>query len=380
MKPGTSTLLDGFSRRSFLKLSGAASAAIALNVSTEIAFAQAAEPEHSGNAVMINRNENPLGPTLGARQAAASILTQGGRYRGDLTAEFTKNYADFLGIKPEYVKVFPGSSGPLHYAILAFCSPKRSFVMGDPGYEAGTYAAKAAGARLVAVPLTSNYSHDVKAMLAAAPDAGLFYICTPNNPTGTLTSHSDIEYLVEKKPAGSVVMIDEAYLHFCDGTSAMDLVMADKDVIVLRTFSKIYGMAGLRCGAVVARPDMLTAINARNGYDLMPITAVAAAAASIKDPDLVPQRRNINTALRESMFEWMSSNGYKYIPSQTNFFLVDTKRPAKDAIEAMALQDVVIGRSWPIMPNYARITIGTRPEMEKFKTAFKNVMDGKAMG
>ena len=119
------------------------------------------------------------------------------------------------------------------------------------------HAAGIAGARVVKVPLTSNYSHDVRAMLAQAPDAGLFYICTPNNPTGTLTSHSDIEYLVEHKPQGSVVMVDEAYIHFADGTtSAIDLVKAGKDVIVLRTFSKIYGMAGLRCGFSIARPDL----------------------------------------------------------------------------------------------------------------------------
>ena len=114
-----------------------------------------------------------------------------------------------------------------------------------------------AGARVVKVPLTKTYAHDVRAMLAAAPDAGVFYICTPNNPTGTLTSHADVEYLLANKPKNSIVLVDEAYIHFCDAPSAIDLVKAGKDIIVLRTFSKLYGMAGLRCGFAIARPDLM---------------------------------------------------------------------------------------------------------------------------
>ena len=107
---------------------------------------------------------------------------------------------------------------------------------------------------MVKVPLTKTYAHDVKAMLAAAPDAGVFYVCTPNNPTGTLTSHSDIEYLVENKPKGSIVLVDEAYIHFSDAPSVMDLVKAGKDVILLRTFSKIYGHGGLALWSGIRPP------------------------------------------------------------------------------------------------------------------------------
>ena len=114
---------------------------------------------------------------------------------------------------------------------------------------------------MVNVPLTRTYAHDVRAMLAAAPDAGVFYICTPNNPTGTLTSHDDVEYLLAHKPKGSVVLVDEAYIHFCDAPSTIDLVKAGKDIIVLRTFSKLYGMAGLRCGFALGRPDLLAKLD-----------------------------------------------------------------------------------------------------------------------
>jgi histidinol-phosphate aminotransferase len=210
--------------------------------------------------------------------------------------------------------------------------------------------------------------------LAAAPDAGMFYICTPNNPTGTLTSHSDIEFLLANKPKGSILLVDEAYIHFSDATTALDLVKADKDVIVLRTFSKIYGMAGLRCGFGIARPDLLEKMSAFSGWSAMPITAVAAASASLKDSQLVPDRKHINATIREATFEWLSKNGYSFVPSQSNCFMLDVKRPAKEVIAAMAAQNVFIGRPWPVWPTHVRITVGTQPEMEKFQATFASVM------
>lgn len=237
-------------------------------------------------------------------------------------------------------------------------------------------AAAANGARAVKVPLTKTYAHDVKAMIAAAPDAGLFYICNPNNPTGTLTPHSDLEYLVENKPKGSIVMVDEAYIHLCDAPSSLDFVKAGKDVIVLRTFSKAYGMAGLRCGFAIARPDLLEKIRDHSGWNFMPVTALVAASASLKDPSLVPERRCINASVRQETFEWLGRNGYSYIPSVSNCFLLDTKRPAKQVIDAMAQQHVFIGRIWPIMPTCTRITVGTHEEMDRFRTALQKVMQG----
>lgn len=238
------------------------------------------------------------------------------------------------------------------------------------------FAATAAQARVVKVPLTKTYAHDVRAMLAAAPDAGLFYLCSPNNPTGTLTPHSDVEYLSENKPKGSVVMVDEAYIHFSDAPSTLDLVKASKDVIVLRTFSKTYGMAGLRCGFAIARPDLLEKLMERAGWNFMPITAVVAASASLKEPGLVSERKRINANIRHETFQWLDRNGYSYIPSESNCFLLDTKRPGKEVIDAMAQQKVFIGRIWPAMPTYVRITVGTQGEMEHFQAAFQKVMRG----
>lgn len=369
------------SRRSFLQLSAAAAAAttVGFRIVTEPMLAHAESHPYPKDAVLINANENPLGPCGVACDAVNSVASQGGRYSDWMTTDLIKTFAAADGLKPEYVRAFPGSSGPLHYSVLAFTSPARSFVTADPGYEAGSHAAKIAGARVVKAALTKTYAHDVKAMLAAAPDAGVFYICTPNNPTGTLTSHSDIEFLLANKPKNSILLVDEAYIHFSDAPSVIDLVKADKDLIVLRTFSKIYGMAGLRCGFAIGRPDLLEKMGAFSGWSAMPITAVAAAAASLKDPRLVPERKHINTTIREATFEWLAKNNYSFVPSQSNCFMLDAKRPAKEVIAAMAAQNVFIGRPWPIWPTHVRITVGTQPEMERFQDAFQRVMSRAAV-
>jgi histidinol-phosphate aminotransferase len=364
------------SRRSFLGLSAAASAAFALRIVTEPMLAHARIHNAPKDAIRIDANENPLGPCAAAREAAAGIVPQGGRYSDWLTDDLVKQLADMEGLKPEQVRVYAGSSEPLHHTVAAFTSAQRSYVTADPGYEAGIFTAQAIGAKVVKVPLTKTYAHDVKAMLAAAPDAGVFYVCSPNNPTGTLTSHSDIEYLVENKPKGSVVLVDEAYIHFSDALSVMDLVRAGKDVVLLRTFSKIYGMAGLRCGAVFARPDLLEKVDNYGGWNFMPITALVAASASLKDAQLVPERKRINATIRSQVFAWLDRNGYSYIPSESNCFMLDTKRPAKAAIDAMAKQKVIIGRVWPVWPTYTRITVGTASEMEQFQAAWQKVMTG----
>jgi histidinol-phosphate aminotransferase len=367
------------SRRAFLKFSVAAAAASAFRIVNEPMLAAAAvdrDMQHfPPGSVVINANENPLGPCDLARKALNDIIPDGGRYCWWLKDELTKSFAESVGVKPENVAIFPGSSEPLHFSVMAFTSPKRSYVTADPGYESGMHSSKSSGARVVTVPLTKTYAHDIPAMLAAAPDAGLFYVCTPNNPTGTLTPHSAIEELLAKKPAGSIVLVDEAYIHFADlNATAIDLVKADQDLVVLRTFSKIYGMAGIRCGAAIARPDLIQKLVPQGGGSAMPITALVAASASLRHEHLVPGRKLINTTIREKTFDWLRSQGYSFTPSQANFFMLDAKRPAKQVIDAMAAQKVFIGRIWPVWPTHLRITVGTQADMDAFQSAFAAVM------
>src|SRR4029077_7784842 len=275
-------------------------------------------------------NENPLGPCQAAREAISAIIPQGGRYSDNITDELVSTFAHMEGLNPEWIYTTAGSTPPLCLSVLAFTSPQKSYVTADPGFETGMMMAAVSGARVVKVPLTKTYAHDVKAMLAAAPDAGVFYICNPNNPTGTLTPHADIEYLAANKPKDSVILIDEAYLHLTEAPSTLDLVKAGKDVIVLRTFSKVYGLAGIRCGFIIARPDLADKVLQHGGYNFMPVTAVVAATASLKDPNLVSERRRINATIRQQPFDWLTRNGYSFIPSESNCFMLDTKRPGQE--------------------------------------------------
>jgi histidinol-phosphate aminotransferase len=372
---------SGLSRRSFMRFAAAASAVGAIpgiSVVTEAhlsAQTRRVPKIHVPGGVYIDANENPMGPSPSACIACEDMAKNGGRYQMDIQVDLIKYFAAQEGLKPEYVFPYAGSSEPLHYAVLGFTGPNKSFVTADPGYEAGMMAAKISGAKVVKVPLKADHSHDVKAMLAQAPDAGVFYVCNPNNPTGTTTPRADIEYLLANKPKGSILLIDEAYIHLSDAQPCVDMVAADKDVIVLRTFSKIYGMAGLRCGFAIARPDLLAKVQSFGGWNSMPVTAVAAAKASLSDPTLVPERKKTIADIRNETFAWLSANNYEFIPSVSNCFMVNTNRPGKSVQEAMAAKNVYIGRVWPIMPTWVRITVGTKPEMEKFQVAFKEVMD-----
>jgi histidinol-phosphate aminotransferase len=379
-------------RRMFL---GGAAFAAAAPILTEAQFAWAAAADapprgmalHGQGreapppgAVLINANENPLGPSKAACDAIARIAPLGGRY--DLLGEtraLAAAFADQHGLKPENVAVYAGSSEPLHYTVLAFTSPQRGLVTADPSYEAPMVAAETTKARVSKVALTSDCAHDAKAMVAADPTAGVIYICNPNNPTGTLTPREAIVWALENKPQGSVLLVDEAYIHLSDAPDVLDLVAAGKDLIVLRTFSKIYGMAGIRCGFAVARPDLLAKLQPF-GQNSMPVTASAAARVSLLDADLVPVRKKIIGDTRRETIAWLKESGYKVIGDpQTNCFMIDTGRNGRGVIASLKAKNIYIGRTWPVWPDAVRVSVGTPEEMGKFRTAFKEVMDAPAL-
>jgi histidinol-phosphate aminotransferase len=364
----------GFSRRNFGRFAAMLTAGATMPFFNEPALAQLSQVRGMPpDAVKINANENPLGPCPEAAEAIHNVVKLGGRYTYELTDEFRETLAAQEGLMPANVQPYPGSSAPLHFAVLAFTSPTKSFVTTDPGYEAGERAAKFIGSKVVKVPLNKNYEHDVKAMAAADPNAGLIYVCNPNNPTGTLTPKKDIAWLVENKPKGAVVLLDEAYIHISGAEMCSDLVKQEKDVIILRTFSKIYGMAGLRAGAALGRPDLIEKV-AGWGAGALPITGMAGATASLKTKGLVPQRRKIIADVREDVFAFMDKNNFKYVPSVSNKFMVDVGKPGEQVIVALRKEKVYIGRVWSSWPTYVRVSIGTQDEMNKFKTAFAKVM------
>jgi histidinol-phosphate aminotransferase len=332
------------------------------------------------NTVIISSNENPLGPAQSSLSAIAATAGLGGRYHQEVSAQATSAYNDIFGLKRGYSAIGPGSGGLLDLALMSNLGPDKPLVMGDPSYEQGTRAAGTMKAPLFSVKLTPTYAHDVKAMLAAHPSPGAYYIVNPNNPTGTMTPKADIMWLLKNKPKGSVVIVDEAYFHFSNDESMLDQVAADQDLIVLRTFSKIYGMAGLRAGFAAGRPDLLakfsTVAPMARSLASISITSAAAAKAALEDKTLIATRRKINSDNRETTLEFLSKKGYSIVPgSQANFFMVDVKRPGRVFQQQMMKEQVAIGRTWAALPTYVRVTVGTKDEMAKFQTAFVKCMD-----
>jgi histidinol-phosphate aminotransferase len=189
-----------------------------------------------------------------------------------------------------------------------------------------------------------------------------------------------MEYAVAHAPKGAILLIDEAYIHLSDATPSLDFVKDGKDVIVLRTFSKLYGMAGLRMGMAIGRPDLLEKIGALGGLDAVPVTAVAAAKASLMDAELAPARKKLIGEIRTETLAWLKGEGFHCTPSESNCFMLDVRRPGKEVQAAMAAREVYVGRMWPVWPTQLRVTVGTREEMAAFRSAFSAVMAASTAG
>ncbi len=364
-------------RRNFGRLAAMLAAGSSLPFYNEFTLAQGLSSMRNlpPDAVLLNSNENPMGPCPEAVEAVKAIAPLGGRYMYRETFEFIKLIAKVEGLPESHVAPFAGSSDALHRVVLAFTSPEKCLVTCDPGYEAGERAAQANGAKVIRVPLRKDCSHDVHEMVKADANVGVIYLCNPNNPTGSITRKEDIDYAVANKPPGSIVLIDEAYIHISpNAVPAVEHVAADRDVIILRTFSKLYGMAGLRAGATFARPDLLQKLKFY-AAGALPATGMVAAIASLKSPGLIEKRRSEITSIREETAEWLDKKGFKILPSESNCFMVDLHdRPAREVTEGLFKEKVVVGRVWSSMPKHIRVTVGTRDEMAQFRRAFAKVM------
>jgi histidinol-phosphate aminotransferase len=363
----------GFTRRHVLRAAALVGAGVTvLPLGGERALAQlsnaGAIPD---DAVKINANEFPEGPSERALAAMADAARRGNRYQYPETDALVKAAAALEKLEPEHFAVYPGSSLALHHAVIAYTSPTRALVVADPGYEAAAAAATFIGAPVVRVPLRADASHDLPAMLAASrtQPVGLFYVCNPNNPTGTVTPRAEIDALVAGAPRDAVVLIDEAYIHLCDEPRGVDFVRTGRNVVLLRTFSKIFGMAGLRAGFAIARKELLARMTPW-GAGAMPATAMAAARASLGETELIAARKRGNADRRSDVMRFFDAQGFRYTPSVANHLMVDARMPTQEVIDGLKRRNVYVGRPWPVWPTHVRVTIGSADDMERFKTAF----------
>lgn len=341
----------------------------------------AAAPARPASKLLLDSNECWTGPMPAGIAAANDMLARCNRYEPDgERAQFLSAAAAFDGVPADHVSPWPGSSDPLSRAVVTFASPGRGVVTADPTFELAWDTATWLGVPLRKVALTPDYRHDVKAMVAADPQAGLFYVCSPNNPTGTVTPLEDIAWLVRNKLSGAKVLVDEAYIHFTDLPSATRLFAESQDVIVLRTFSKLFGMAGMRLGYALSHPANIAAMQRYDGdvqSGSLPLPSLVCATASLGQPAMIARRRAELQANLAFVTEEVRRRGYRVIPSQANMLMIDWGGPpAKEMRERFRKEGVEIGRSWTIWPGLSRLTVSSRPEMMAFLRALDRVRAG----
>jgi histidinol-phosphate aminotransferase len=305
-------------------------------------------------------------------------LGASGRYHYQEFPDFYNVVARSEQFDPSYLLVGAGSTEILHMALETFTSSTKPLIVIDPTFEFPSEVAKAAGVPVISVPLRKDYAADVKRLAEEAhkTKGGLIYICNPNNPTASITPKEDIAWLVDNLPPGVVLLVDEAYLHFAESPkveTALGYVRAGKNVIVARTFSKIYGMAGLRIGAGYAKPE-LTRQMAPYRNNVISYVSARAVLGALADTELVPSRRKKMSATRAALCTWLKENKLNYIETHANFVMIDVGRPAPQVISKMLAKGVAIGRPFPTYPNMVRVTIGSDQEMGAFCKSFLEVL------
>lgn len=326
------------------------------------------------NEVLINFNESPWGPAQSARQAMQQGIALCGRY--PYKTQYTLNalFARQQGVPEEYVQTYCGSKAVFQHAVHAF-TQNGSLVMAAPSYEDPAEAARGRKVSVHEVPLNTEHAHDIPGMLAADPHAGLIYVCNPNNPTGTVTPRADIERALAEKPKGSILLVDEAYIDFSDVPTCIPLAKEHPDLLVLRTFSKIYGMAGARIGIAVGHPTLLEQLEVFGGYNVPTVPSLLGGIASLEDANLLPQRKQNNARQRDETITWLKAHGFRCTASQANCFMIDVKRPAEDVVHALAERGVLIGRVWQSWPTWIRVSVGTDVEMKRFREVFAEAVE-----
>ncbi len=366
------------SRRTFFKTAGLGAAAVASASfpSELVSWAEPSRAPQPGGPVLLNSNENAYGPF-------PSVLAMGhpfegvNRYPDHHSDVISEKLAALYKVDVSQVLTGCGSTEILRMAAFAFTGPGKKVVTAAPTFEAiGEYSG-VVGAEVVRVPLAANFTHDLGAMLkAAGSDAGLVYVCNPNNPTGNITPRADLEDFIRKLPRNTHVLIDEAYHDFVpagpDYTSFLDRPVNDDRIIVARTFSKIYGLAGMRMGYGIAAKSTAAAMRKQRLQDSLNIFVMRCGLTSLDDSAAHEHAVRRNAADRDEFMRQAAARKLKPIPSSTNFVMMETGRPIRSLIDYFASNNVKIGRPFPPLDTFARISLGTPEQM----TEFWRVWDG----
>lgn len=331
----------------------------------------------------LSRNESPYGlPPSAADAIRAAIEARAPRYPIDEPRALVEVIAKRFGVEKENVLLGCGSIEILRMATETFCNSSRAAVVAEPTFEAVVSTCPFVRARPIKINLTADHKHDLRRMLRASHGAGLIFFCNPSNPAGTMVDKEQVGRFVRGLPRGVVLLSDEAYAEYVDRPdyeSCLRYVKAGLPVVVSRTFSKIYGMAGLRVGYAIGRKDLIARMAKRRLANNPNQLATAAALAALKsDDEFVKRVRRLNAEVREYVCRELRAMGLAFIPSETNFVMIGAGRPAQPLIEGLKKRNMLVGRLFPSLPQHLRVSFGTMAEMKEFVKEFKAVLNTSA--
>ena len=337
-------------------------------------------------AIRLNSNENPIGPGPSAIDAIRSALSSANRYPFGSEADVATAIARARGVRDDHVLLGCGSSEVLRMAVTGCVTASRPLVTASPTFEDPAFHARTIGGQVVEVPVDRELRLDLDAMRDRAANAGLIFFCNPNNPTATVhgaAAVSGFVSAVNRISPKTTILIDEAYHEYVDDAayrSAIPLALDNPRVIVSRTFSKVFGMAGLRIGYAIGRPEALEPLKKHQLGAGVNVLAAAAAVGSLGDADHVASERARNREVRQFTYDAMAKLGYPAPVSNANFIMLDVRRNVQGVIDGCRKQGVLIGRPFPPLTTHARISIGTMDEMRRCMDVLGRVLGTTSQG
>ncbi len=361
-------------RRTWLKKIGLGT--LGLGVSQYASFGQpmtaAIKSKSDDQTIALNANENPYGPSPLARIAMAESINSSNRYGWSINSKLISTIAQKNELSREHITLGAGSTKILNLALLYASMNKGSLVMADTTFDFWKSPAKTLGLNEIKIPLTADKKHDLKAMLKAIePDTRMVYICNPNNPTGTICDRNELVSFVREVSKKTLVLLDEAYIELTDQKSLAYLVTTTKNLIITRTFSKMYGLAGARIGYAIAHKATIKKLKSLQSWPggSLSLVSKAGALASLKDTTFQKETFNLNRTVRAYTIKQLELLNIKCIPSHTNFLYFSLANYDKDFFEQLENHDILGTRIYEANGQWSRITIGTMDEMKTFISA-----------
>lgn len=329
-----------------------------------------------GTPIRLTSNENPYGPSMLARQAMADAVASSNRYPWDVTGKLLEQIGSHYHLSSDHVLIGAGSSEILGLTAQLAALSKGNAVTASPTFPIWIPAAERLGLQVIKLPLTRDKKHDLPAMLSKVNnETRLVYLCNPNNPTGTTLPSNDIKNFIEEVSRKSLVLLDEAYIEYCDQPTLAPMVAANKNLIIAKTFSKIYGLAGARIGYALAHPETIGKLGGLQPWENAGASAVslAAAMASLQDKNFVASAKENNRKVSAYTMNELKALGFECIPSDTNFLYYSLGKYNGNWQEQMRANNILIGRITEEDGKWTRTTIGTMEEMQAFISAAKQI-------